>query len=201
MTAESDQSLAVRSAIAIGGTAILLITPGGLACIYWLTSSEFRKQHWLYRRGGPPPAYAPGAPWQASPVGKSLQEKTDYVFKNTKLGSHSEDYQRRLKEEMYGAAATIYAAENPLLTLRHKLAEYVSAWADWTVLGFQPWEKPELEKDDPRSSHYFLGELHYHIRYCAQYSSGLADLIARRKMSPTICWSTGQPGALVSFSI
>jgi hypothetical protein len=69
----TDQSLAVRLAIATGATAILLVMPGGLACIFWLSSSEFRKQHRHYRRGGPPPGYAPDALWQTSSVGRFLR--------------------------------------------------------------------------------------------------------------------------------
>jgi hypothetical protein len=179
---DTSLGLAVRLAIAIGGTIILLVTPGGLACIFWLTSSEYRKQHWLYRRGGSPPGYAPGAPWQTSPVGKHLKEFTDfYLSKNTILGSHPDDFQRQLKEYMYGTAAKIYAAENPLLACRHHLAGHVSIYADWAVLGLKPEYKLAFEKDDPRSSPYVSGELHDHLRYCAQYNSALADVLSRNK--------------------
>jgi hypothetical protein len=105
-----------RRSIAVIGTIACLGSPGGLACIYWLGSSRFRKQWSDYRRGGPPPGYSPGAPWQASPVGKNLQEYTDhYLGKNSILGSHSEDFQRKLKEEMYGSVAAIYGAADPFL--------------------------------------------------------------------------------------
>ena len=46
-----------------------------------------------------------------------------------------------------------------------------------------------------RSSPYVSGELHYHIRYCAQYSSGLADVIARRQNvtdAMLVDWATGR---------
>ena len=79
------------------------------------------------------------------------------------LGSHTEDYQKQLKEQMYGTAAKIYAAENPLLALRYNLAGYVAVNAQWAVLGLKPWEKAQSEEGDPRLSPYVSGELHYHL--------------------------------------
>lgn len=171
-----------RWSIAGMGTTICLASPGGLASLFWLFSSEYRKQHYNYRRGGPPPGYAPGAPWQTNQVGKHLQEYTKlYLSRSTILGSHTEDFQKKLKEEMYGSATAIYAAENQLLKCREKLAEYVVSYADWTVLGLKPEERPTLENDDVRRSPYISGDLHRHIRDCAQYSSGFADFISQNQ--------------------
>jgi len=44
-----------RLGVGIVGTIVCLGSPGGLASIYWLCSSRFRKQWSEYRRGGPPP--------------------------------------------------------------------------------------------------------------------------------------------------
>lgn len=44
-----------RWSIAGIGTIVCLGSPGGLASIYWLCSSRFRRQWSEYRRGGPPP--------------------------------------------------------------------------------------------------------------------------------------------------
>ena len=169
-----------RWSIAVIVTIVCLASPRGLSCIYWLFSSEFRKQWSAYRRSGSPPGYSPGAPWETSQVGKSLREYTEFFLsKNTILGSHSEDFQRKLKEEMYGSVAAIYGAENPLIKCREKLAEYVVSFADWSVLCLKPEERFRLEKRDVRLSPYVSGELHPHMRYCAQYSGDLADIITR----------------------
>ena len=166
-----------RWSVAGIGTIVAFASPGGLTCLHWVFSPEFRKQHRVYRRGGPPPGYSPGAPWQTTEVGKILNKSTNfYLSKETILGGHSESFQKNLKEEMYGSAAAIYAAENPLLKCRETLASYVGSFADWTVLGL----KPE-EKDDVLLSPYISGDLHRHMRYCAQYSPGLADFIARNE--------------------
>jgi hypothetical protein len=133
-----------RWSIAIIGTAVCLASPGGLASLFWLFSPEYRKQHYNYRRGGPIPGYPPGQPWEGSQaqVGKSLKEYTDqYLSKNTILGSHSEGFQKKLKDEMYGSVAEIYGAENPRMKCREKLAGYVVSFADWAVLGLKPEEK------------------------------------------------------------
>jgi hypothetical protein len=45
----------LRWSIAGIGTIVALGSPGGLACLYWIFSPEFRKQHRAYRRGEPPP--------------------------------------------------------------------------------------------------------------------------------------------------
>jgi hypothetical protein len=124
------------------------------------------------------------APWQTSPVGKSLQEYTDrYLSKETILGSHSEDLLRNLKEEMYGSVAVIYGAEDPFLKCREKLAEYVVTFADWQVLCLKPEEKLQPGDRDVRHSPYISGELHRHIGYCAQYNGGLADFISHNRQS------------------
>ena len=106
-----DLDISWRLLIGVVGTIIcLVIMPGGRASIYWLFSSNYRKQHYNYRRGGPLPGL-PGAPWQGSHVGKHLQEYTDHYLGKTILRDYPEDFQRKLKEEMYGSAAAIYGAE------------------------------------------------------------------------------------------
>jgi hypothetical protein len=85
--------------LAVGiGTVVCLVSPGGLTCAFWLFLPEFRKQHRLNRRGGPPPGYSPVEPWRGSPlIENGLQEKTDYFLSNeTILGSHSPEFQKRL---------------------------------------------------------------------------------------------------------
>jgi hypothetical protein len=100
------------------GTIVCLLMPGGLASILWLCSPLYRKQWSEYRKGGPLPGYAPGKPWQGSPVGDSLKQYTEQYLTKTILSSHSEEFRRKLKEEMYGSVAAIYAAADPFLTCR-----------------------------------------------------------------------------------
>jgi lipopolysaccharide biosynthesis glycosyltransferase len=117
---------------------------------------------------------SPDAPWEASPLGKHLQEYTNfYLSKNTILGSHLEHIQRKIKEEMYGSVAAIFSADNPFLKCREKLAEYVTSFADWEVLCL----KPE-DKADESLSPYISGELYYHIWQCAQNNDELKEIIA-----------------------
>jgi hypothetical protein len=170
-----------RWSVAAIGTLVALGSPAGVSCIYWLFSSEFRRQHYNYRRGGPVPGHSPEAPWDASQVGKHLKEYTDhYLSNNTILGSHSEGFQSRLREEMYGSARAIYAAESPLKQCREKLAAYVVGFADWQVLSLKPEEKfPAGSEDQLRGSTYVSGELHHDIRRCAPYNADLADFISR----------------------
>jgi hypothetical protein len=66
-----------RWSIAGIGTIICLGSPGGLVIISWLSSSEFRKQHYLYRRGGPLPGYPADEPWQGSSVREIFDKYTD----------------------------------------------------------------------------------------------------------------------------
>lgn len=167
-----------RLLVEVGGTVICLVFPNGRASVRWLFSSRFRKQWKDYRRGGLLPGYSPDAPWEGSKygLGKSLQEKTDfYLSKNTILGSHSESFQSELKDQMYQSVAEIFAADNPLLKCREKLAGYVVSFADFQVLCLKPEEKDEQHPS------YVSGELHRHIRYCAQYNRELADFISRNK--------------------
>src|SRR5215510_122718 len=117
---------------------ISLLTP----VFAWV--SRKNPPRWLYRTKDDPPLFRkPGAPLETSqPVGKSLQEYIDlYLSKNTILGSHSEDFQRKLKEQMYGSVREIFAADNPFIKCREKLAEYVASFADWAVLCLKPDEK------------------------------------------------------------
>lgn len=120
------------------------------------------------------------AKWRASPVGRALQEYTDlYVSDAAILGSHSDNYKRKLIAELYESVATIYGAESPFLKCRQTLATYIDSYADWMVLALKPEEKLALGQDDPRNSPYISGELHRQIRYCAQYNGELANLISK----------------------
>jgi hypothetical protein len=174
-----------RWSVALIGAVVCFLSPGGLACIHWLFSPQYRKQHYNYRRGGPIPGYSPDAPWDSSQaeVGKTLKNKTDfYLSENTILGSHSEAFQNQLKEEMYESARAIYNAENPLKKCRERLAAYVVGFADWQVLCLKPEEKPQPGSEDRlRDSSYVTGELHHHIRDCVQYNADLADFVRRNK--------------------
>ena len=103
-----------------------------------------------------------------------MQEYTDrYVNEKTVLGDHSEDYRRKLKEEMYRSVAEIFAADNPFLKCRERLAEYVISFADWQVL----WLKSEGRHDETLSP-YISGELCHHIRQFAQNNDELKKIIA-----------------------
>ena len=168
-----------RWSVGIIGTLACAGSPGGLACLCWLCSAEFRKQWREYRRDGLLlPGYTPARPWDGSPVVDPMLKKYTADFKHTILGSHSEGFQDALKDEMYQSAASIYAADNPLMKCRQKLAYYVIRFADWCVLALKPEEKYGLSKGDVRQSPYISGELHRHLRYCAQCFGELAEFIA-----------------------
>ena len=64
---------------------------------------------------------------------------------------------------------------------REKLAGYVVNYANWYVLFFRSEERSELEEGDARLSPYISGELHHHIRSCAQHNDELADYISQHK--------------------
>jgi hypothetical protein len=170
-----------RWSIAVIGTIVCLGSPGGLVSIRWLSSSEFRKQHYLYRRGGPLPGYPADEPWQGSVVREFLDKFTNEALGQSILRSHSEEFQRNLKQEMHGSVSEILRAENSLLKCREKLAAYVVGYADWIVLGLKPEEKPDLQKKPGFKMSYVSGELHHYIRYCAQYNSDLARVIHENK--------------------
>jgi len=136
------------------------------------------------------------AKWRASPVGQALQKYTDlYVSDATILGSHSDNYKRKLIAELYDSVATIYGEESPFLKCRTTLAIYIDSYADWMVLALKPEEKLALGQDDPRNSPYISGELHRHIRYCAQYNGELANLSSKNKHMPDkelIAWANAR---------
>lgn len=172
----SDQ---IRIFLAILGASLII------SAAAWVNRKKLPQ--WLYRTKDDPPLFRkPGAPLETSQsVGKSLQEYSDfYLSKNTILGSHSEDFQRKLKEQMYGSVAEVFAADNPFIKCREKLAEYVASFADWAVLCLKPDEKAQLAKDDVRLSPFISGELYHHIRQCAQNNGELAQLIARDENCP-----------------
>jgi hypothetical protein len=171
-----------RWSIAAIGTIVCLGSPGGLVSIRWLSSSEFRKQHYRYRRGGPLPGYPADEPWQGSSVREIFEKYTDdFVSPKTILGSHSEEFQKELKQEMHESVSDILRAESSLLKCREKLAAYVVNYADWMVLGLKPEEKPHLQKQHGVKMSYVSGELHRHIRYCSRYNSDLARVAQETK--------------------
>ena len=170
-----------RWSIAVIGTIVCLGSPGGLVSIFWLSSSDYRKQWKAYRRGGLRPGYPTDEPWQGSSAKRILEKYTDdFVSTKTILGSHSEEFQSDLKQEMHATVSDILRAENSLLKCREKLAAYVVEYADWMVLGLKREEKPDLKKQLGAMS-YVSGELHRHIRYCSQYNSDLARVIQQNK--------------------
>lgn len=166
-----------RWSIAVIGTIVWLGLPGNLVAIFWLSSSEYRKQHYLYRRGGLLPGYPADEPWQGSAVRDILDKYTNEALGQSILRSHSEEFQKNLKREMHDSVSQILRAEKPLLKCREILAEYVCGYAEWMVLGLKPEEKPHLQKQLGVKMTYVSGELHRYIRQSSQYNSDLARII------------------------
>jgi hypothetical protein len=63
-----------RWSVAGIGTIVAFGSPGGLACLKWIFSPRFRKQHSAYRRGGP----LPGGPDAPEPI--SIPRKEFYSW-------------------------------------------------------------------------------------------------------------------------
>ena len=170
-----------RWSIAIIGTIVWLGLPGNLVAIRWLSSSEYRKQHYIYRRGGPLPGCSADEPWQASLARDSLDKDTNEALGETILRGHSEEFKSNLKQEMHESVSKILGAEKPLFKCREILAEYVCGYAEWMVLGLKPEERPHLQKQPGVKLSYVSGELHRNIRYCSLYNSDLARVIHENK--------------------
>lgn len=193
-----------RWSVAVIGTIVCLGSPGGLATIFWLSSSEYRKQHYLYRRGGPLPGYPADEPWQASVVREFLDKLTSEALDQSILRSHSVEFQKNLTQEMHESVSEILRAENSLLKCREKLAAYVVGYADWMVLCLKPEEKPHLQRQPGVRMSYVSGELHRHIRYCAQYNSDLARIIHENKDATDdllVDWANARSMALLYLSM
>jgi hypothetical protein len=179
------------------GTIVCLILPGGLVCVFWLASPQYRKQYRLYRRGGPFPPYPQDQPWLGSPeITKSLQNYTDhYLSNNTILGSHSPEFQKGIRDEMYDSVTAIYNSDDPFAECRKRLAEYAVSFADWQVLCLTSEEQLQLSAGDIRCSPYISGKLHDFIQECSKYNDGLIEFITRTQQSADdelVMWSNAR---------
>lgn len=132
--------------------------------------------------------FKPKKSFENSVLGKALRAHVnDFFYSGTLLSDFKEGNKRALIDDMYQKLVDAQQSENPVMTLRETLADFVTAFSGLMVLALTEEEKAEV---DYGKNPYISGTLHRHIDAAAEYVPELK----RHK------WESEQSGKdLVSF--